>query len=416
MNLIQRVMTAILPARVIRTHTNTIQSQANLEPEGPAYLYGGSLPGTWSIKGALIPPVNRQVRSVILNAAITRLGNEMASAKVKGVDDFPNFPWRGPLRAMAERYYLDGGFIAWIRWEWNSAANDMYPLITVFSPRELTPVGGQEGVTPPTTYTYRGLSIRREELAIHYTPRQPREADWRLRNLISLEVNAIDAQRNATTNAAKPRWWWRRNKRQRQPREDDQLRGAITADEASAETTVANAALVSGDGPANLYEDEEVGVLNVSPDTQFGITRNDIAQMMSADSGVPAQFISSTESLTYANVVQLTRVFYESVIIPLGAEIAAAIRAQGLLPDFNLDFTRHYAVQQTATERAQMVDRQSTAVERLVRAGMDLDMALALAGLGQDDDEAAPMATRRSATPPPDSDSAAVAPPASTGG
>ena len=355
--------------------------------------FGGGYPGTWNRTGVVLPPIERNIKSIILNAALTRLGNEMAGARVVGIEDspYPNFPFRDMLKAMARRAYLDGGWLLWERLELTPMPDVQSPVYTLFAPQDLQEIGAQPGVSPPTAYRYnRGnsqdaIEIPAEQIGIYQSQTRPPQADVRLRDAIKVELAAVSGQAQASQNAARPRLHIAIDHKNRRPAVDRALNNADGDTSGIAKDVQETLSALTNADVVPTYAGETLNVLNYSADTQFGLVLNNIAQLVSADSGIPAPFLASTENLTFANIVQLTRVMYESVIIPLGKEFADVIRRRGTFPNFDLDFSQHYAVQQSAAERALLIDRIATAVERLVRAGFSRPDALQIviaAGVG----------------------------------
>ena len=382
---------AALLARPVQYIGGIIQATVNFEPDtGVVVEDGGQRPGQWNGRGRVIGGRERTVNSVLLQAALRRLGDEMSGARVLGVEDYPGIPWHEILGGMMRRYYLDGGWVLWFRPEMLPGSADATLTITLFSPQDLQAVDGATGLEVTTSYTYEGITIRAEELVIYTTPASPAAATARLRNPLTLEGRVIQTQTNATARAGKPRWWVRRNNKTRTSAAMDAQR-AGAENQLAAEEAAFVAAVTSGEF-VPLQEGEEIGAITLSADTQFGLLLNNLAQLYSADSGVPAPFLGSTDNLTFANIVQLTRSMHESVIQPRGRAFAAAIRAhigadgQPLFPDFALDFSDFNSVIATEKERADLLDKRATAAQRL--AGIEDDRALRLAGIEDDETSA----------------------------
>lgn len=393
MGIVDRIRLALLPAPIIQQHIRILAAQEDAENFQPDHGWTGQSvqPGVWGEGGEVMPPVERLVRSIIVNSAITRFGNELASAEVNAGRssgpmrlEYPAFQWRGLLKAMARRHYLDGGWYLWGSYvPRRGPIARVAPEFWLFAPTDLQDIGGKIGISPPTSYRYaRGnFDILADEISWYLSAAVPRQVDRRLAGIIRLERNAVEGQQAASENAGRPRIHMSFDYNARRPAIDNALRSKAATTEATAQDAPAKSVqraieAATGGNVLVTYAGEDAKILNYSADTQFGETINSITQMVSADSGIPAPFLASTENLTFANIVQLTRVMYESVIIPLAQEFAAAIRAQGIFPEFQLDFSNHYAVQQTATERAALIDKVATALERLNRAGYSQDQAL----------------------------------------
>ena len=382
MNLLDRIRAAFAPVRVM---VNAVGgSAANLAPSGDVAL-GGGQPGVWGYRGVRVPMLERQVNSIILSAAIRRLGREVASARIDGIDDYPDYPFRSLLAATARTYYLDGGFYLWGRREMRPGL-EMPPVFTLIPRSAISPspytFGGRIPLNEPSAYRYGDNEIPADEVAIVLTATQPYQADVRLADVVKVETAAIRGQAKASANAARPRLHVGIDTQARRPAISKAVASGNDPNNVSGNLQSTINALAAGDIVAT-FAGETLSVLNYSADIQFAQTMNEVAQLVSADSGIPAPFLGSTENLTFANAVQLTRVMYESTIIPIAREIQDAIRAQGLFPEFTLDFSEHQAILQTETERALLTDRRATAFERFARGGIERDVALGLAGVRQ---------------------------------
>ena len=388
----------------------------NAGPDPSVGVIGGR-PGTWGAGVQSVMPEERRVTSLKLGNALNVLGNEMASARIAGVESsggqplYPGIPWRTILRHMARMYYLEGGWILWHQKGLDLNAptpqEARTSVITLFRPQDLDPVDPDKNGVPVAYKYYPGggksgdtaITIPLNELGIHITSRIPMRADVRLRQALMLEKEVIVSS-VASAKAARPRLVIRFNYAERTPARDNQRRKELDpnyvepTDGVPLKSSVDEAIeTFEKGGTIRLFDGEEAWVLQYSMDPYFTEALNDVAAMVGSDSGIPAPLLGSSRNLTYANLAQFTLLLLENTIMPLGASFAEVIRGVGF-PDFDLDFSDHYAVQVTRADQALTNDRQATTFERLRRGGLNLPDSARMSVRGMDENVRSSLAER----------------------
>lgn len=325
--------------------------------------YGVSTFSTAPQRSMLTQPL-LETKSILLLAAAQKRATAVSSGIVRGVDKVEDVGWNRIIWITEFEVYLNG--CAYLRLRERFITADMPVAFEVSVYRNGQILRQKDGNYKDAI---KGELIPASEIAAIESLLSPPKATQRLATILKLEGQTYKAWNSVQTDIVKPRYVFTFPNQQ----------SPETKAEADENRTALNNSLTYEAIP--IYGENSVAALPVPKDEHSAGQMEEWRRIISADSGVPAQELGSPNSAQYANLITLQRAFYEDTIMSEVRLIQEAVRRQGMLPDFTIDISNHYAFNQSRAERALERDRNALVFERLTRGGVDVDAALEMSGL-----------------------------------
>ena len=304
------------------------------------------------------------VTSILLRSAAQVRANAVSSGLVLGVEGVEDIGWHKAIFLSEWEVYLNGCVYWRIRRRFVAADMPVRFEVNVYRYGQITRASNGDFKDATT-----GETIPANEIAEIQSLLSPPRATERLKDILKLESGAYDAWNALTGSIVKPTYVF--------TFPDSQM--PKTPELANQDRENINNSLKWAAIPT--YGNNAITALPSPKDEHTASLIEELRRAVSADSGVPAQQLGSPNSAQYANLGHLQRAFYEDVIGSEVRLIQEAVRRQGMLPEFTIDLSNHYAYNQSRAERALELDRRALVYERLRRGETDQATALELSGL-----------------------------------
>ena len=273
------------------------------------------------------------INDPLLNVAAKLRAQAVSGAKVIGIDGAAeDLDWIDLLYRTERALYLND--CAFWHIQGVRAASDQPRALTITFYPILNPQTGGNFTNP------KGEVIPAEEVVVMPSINNPPRAVDRLKSILSLEKSTIDSLQVGSDSVVNPRYILKMPK----------ANAPITPTEGK---TKKDEIVKNMDSPLFItYGAEDFSAMPMPVNAEATEKLRETARFISADSGVPSQFLGTVDGSQYSNLLVIMRTYYEDTIRPETRRIVSAVRAQGAFPDFDLDLTDHYSFAQTEMEKA----------------------------------------------------------------
>ena len=294
---------------------------------------------------------------ILLNAAAAFRAEAVSEGEVVNAARVGMLNWKECLYQTEYSLYMQGCAY----WRYRTGVDGRF-LIDLLEPTSVSV--RRDG------YYFEGERIPPSEMVAFRRFISPPRAVDRLMQVSAIERSALSAIEKANKDmATKPRYWLHL-KNARPPKTEEES--------AALNTRLAKA---MGSVVAPTFGEEMLDVMPITRDEQTPSDINEVRRWIASDSGVPPPLLGSPDSQTFANLGTLVNTFWTVIILPEAARIASAVRQQGVLPDFDINYSAAAALGQQRLERADLRNKQAAAFKQLRGAGVDWMPALKLSGL-----------------------------------